>query len=154
MGSIDKVSSFTYYIDDESLNLDHIIDPHELPTPGTANLLLDCYHSTVHNSFPILPTLALHEFRRYFKQLSDGHPSRLSPKWQAMLNLILAIGAKYSHLIKADWRGDERDYITYQTRARAYGLNEFALTNHPDIPQIQITGLLSFYYLSVGHISR
>lgn len=154
MGSIDKVSSFTYYLDGESADLDYIVDPHELPTPETARLLLDCYITTVHSAFPILPTRALHEFRRYFTQTGKGHPFRLSPKWQVILNLILAIGAKYSHLIKAEWRGDERDHINYQARAKAYGLHEFGLTNYPDIPQIQITGLLSLYYLSVGQISR
>lgn len=154
IGSINKVSSFTYYLDGESEELDQIVDPHELPIPGTANLLLDCYTATVHSSFPIVPNRALHEFRRYFRYLSDGHPFRLSPKWQTMLNLILAIGAKYSHLIKAEWRGDERDHFNYQARARAFGLNDFALTSHPDMPQIQIAGLLSFYYLTIGQISR
>lgn len=154
MGSIDKVSSFTFSMDGDSVDLDHFIDPHELPTPETAEMLLDCYTDTVHESFPILPKRALLEFRRYFKQMGNGNPFRLSPKWQAMLNLTLAIGARYSHLVQASWQADERDHVVYQARARAFGLNEFALTNHPDVPQIQVAGLLSFYYLSVGQISR
>ena len=33
------------------------------------------------------------------------------------MNIIFAIGAKYSHLIEAEWRGDQRDHLLYMTRA-------------------------------------
>lgn len=153
--NIEQVSTFNFYLNSESVDLDFVIDPYELPTPETAERLLKCYMATVHASFPILPRKMFEEeFRKYFRAMRVGTAPRLSPKWQAIMNLVFAIGAKHSHLVKARWRADEGDHLIYQARARVFGLNEFALTNHPDVPQIQVVGLLAFYYLSVGQISR
>ena len=33
------------------------------------------------------------------------------------MNILFAVGAKYSHLIGAEWRGDQRDHLIYMTRA-------------------------------------
>ncbi|KAF2116608.1 fungal-specific transcription factor domain-containing protein [Lophiotrema nucula] len=154
-GSLEQVTSFTFYLDSEHVDLDFYIDPYELPPPDTLERLLNCYMATVHDAFPILPRRPFEDnIRKYLLALRNGSAPQLSPKWQAILNLVLAIGAKYSHLTKASWRGDERDHLIYQARARAFGLDEFALTTHPDVPQIQVAGLLAFYYLSVGQISR
>lgn len=153
--NIEQVSTFNFYLNSESVDLDYVIDPYELPTPETAERLLQCYMATVHDSFPILPRKKFEEdFRKYFRAVRVGTAPRLSPKWQAIMNLVFAIGAKHSHLVKARWEADEVDHLIYQARARAFGLNEFALINHPDVHQIQVFGLLAFYYLSVGQISR
>ncbi|KAF2190426.1 hypothetical protein K469DRAFT_559877 [Zopfia rhizophila CBS 207.26] len=154
-GSINQINSFTFYLDNESVDPDFYISLPEMPAPDTAERLLSCYMATVHDSFPILSKRPFEvEFRKYFEAVKDGRPPRLTPKWQAILNLVFAIGAKYSHLVKARWRADEQDHFIYHTRARAFGLNELALTSHPDVPQIQVSGLLAFYYLSIGQISR
>jgi hypothetical protein len=44
--------------------------------------------------------------------------------------------------------------LIYQARARKFGWNEKTLSQHPDLPQIQVAGLLAFYYLSTGQVSR
>lgn len=151
----EQVSSFSYWVDGENVNLDAYIDPYELPQPEIAERLLHCYMLKVHDSFPILPRKPFEEqFRVYFRALQNGNAPRLSPKWQAILNLVFAIGAKYSHLVKANWRADERDHLIYQARARTFGLNETTLISHSDIPQIQSLGLLAFYWLTVGQVSR
>jgi hypothetical protein len=138
-----------------SVDVDFFVDPYDLPQLETAEHLLNCYMSKVHDSFPILPRKTFEDqFRKYFKALANGNAPRLSPKWQAILNLVFAIGAKYSHLSKAKWQADERDHLMYQARARAFGLNETTMTNHSDVPQIQSLGLLAFYWLSVGQVSR
>jgi hypothetical protein len=145
--NIEQVSAFNFYLNSEGVDLDFVIDPYELPTPETAERLLKCYMSTTHDSFPILSRKQFEdEFRKYFRAVRIGNAPRLSPKWQAILNLVFAIGAKNSHLVKARWRADERDHIIYQARARVFGLNEFALTSHPDVPQIQVAGKYLFVY--------
>ncbi|ORY07939.1 fungal-specific transcription factor domain-domain-containing protein [Clohesyomyces aquaticus] len=146
LGGKEQVSSFNFYLDVHDNDNDYLMDSAELPTPETANHLLQCYLSTVHDSFPILPK---GELEARFKD-----PGRLSQKWQAILNMVFAIGAKYSHLVRASWQADERDHYIYETRARSFGLSEATLSSHPDIPQIQMLGLLAFYYASVGKISR
>jgi hypothetical protein len=151
----EQISSYSFWIDSDSVEIDFYVDPYELPPLETAKRLLDCYMNKVHDSFPILPRKTFEDqFRKYFTALQNGNAPRLSPKWQAILNLVFAIGAKYSHLSKASWRADERDHVIYQARARAFGLNETTMTSHSDVPQIQSLGLLSFYWLSIGQVSR
>ncbi|KAJ4318077.1 hypothetical protein N0V94_004602 [Neodidymelliopsis sp. IMI 364377] len=151
----EQISLYSFWTDCESVDIDFSVDPYELPSLETAERLLACYMSKVHDSFPILPRRNFEDqFRKYFTALHNGNAPRLSPKWQATLNLVFAIGAKYSHLVEENWRADERDHLVYQTRARAFGINDTTMTSHPDVPQIQSLGLLAFYWLSVGQVSR
>ncbi|KAJ4994504.1 C6 transcription factor [Stagonosporopsis vannaccii] len=151
----EQISSYSFWSDVDSVDIDFFVDPYDLPQLETAERLLGSYMNKVHDSFPILPRKTFEDqFRKYFTALSNGNAPRLSPKWQAILNLVFAIGAKYSHLSKASWQADARDHLIYQARARAFGLNESTMTVHPDVPQIQSLGLLAFYWLSVGQISR
>lgn len=151
----EQISSYSFWADSENVDIDFFVDPHDLPQLDVAERLLGLYMSKVHDSFPILPRKTFEDqFRKYFAALANGNAPRLSPKWQAILNLVFAIGAKYSHLSKASWRADARDHLIYQTRARTFGLNDTTITHHPDVPQIQSLGLLAFYWLSVGQVSR
>ena len=151
----EQISSYSFWTDTESVEIDFYVDAYELPPFEIAERLLECYMNKVHDSFPILPRKTFEDqFRKYFTALQNGNAPRLSPKWQAILNLVFAIGAKYSHLSKASWRADERDHLIYQARARAFGLNDSTMTSHSDVPQIQSLGLLAFYWLSVGQVSR
>jgi hypothetical protein len=153
--SNEQVSAVTFYLDNEKVNLDFHVEPYELPAMDMAERFLATYMDKVQDCFPILPRkLFEDQFRRYFEAKAHGAAPRLNPKWQAILNLIFAIGARYSHLIKATWCADERDHLVYHARARAFGWNEATLSQHPDLPQIQIAGLLAFYYLSIGQVSR
>ncbi|KAF3048120.1 hypothetical protein E8E12_010551 [Didymella heteroderae] len=151
----EQISAFSYWADSENVDIDFFVDPYDLPALDIAERLLSCYMSKVHDSFPILPRKTFEDqFRKYFTALANGNAPRLSPKWQATLNLVFAIGARYSHLSKASWRADVRDHLIYQARARTFGLSEQTITHHPDVPQIQSLGLLSFYWLSIGQVSR
>ncbi|KAJ4353103.1 hypothetical protein N0V95_003637 [Ascochyta clinopodiicola] len=151
----EQVSSYSFWTDSQSVESDFLVNPYEMPPIEVAERLLACYMSKVHDSFPILPRKTFEDqFRKYFTALQNGNAPHLSPKWQAILNIVFAIGAKYSHLSKASWRAEHCDHIVYQARARAFGLNDRTLTNHSDVPQIQSLGLLAFYWLSVGQVSR
>lgn len=151
----EQVNSFSFWLDAEDVDVDVFVDPYDLPRLEIAERLVQCYMLKVHNSFPILPRKSFEDqFRVYYRALQNGNAPRLSPKWQAILNLVFAIGAKYSHVSQAIWRANESDHVTYQARARTFGLNEFTLTSHPDIPQIQSLGLLALYWLTVGQVSR
>lgn len=151
----DQVSSFSYWADSEHVDVDFLVDAYDFPQTEVAERLLQFYMSRVHDSFPILPRKTFEDqFRMYFTAVQNGKAPRLSPKWQSILNLVFAIGARYSHLVKAPWRADERDHLVYQARARSLGLNEAVITSHPDLPQIQSLGLMAFYWLSTGQVSR
>ncbi|KAF2259054.1 hypothetical protein CC78DRAFT_572112 [Lojkania enalia] len=158
IGSVEQVTSFSFYLDSDGVDVNpDFLDPYELPSPETVERLLDYYFQTVHEAFPIFSrTVFLDKIGRYLERLKTGtaESNPLSHKWLAILNLVLAIGARYSHLVQASWQGEERDHLSYHARARFLALGPSALTNHPDVNQIQITGLLSFYYISTGQVSR
>ncbi|KAA8619196.1 fungal specific transcription factor domain containing protein [Pyrenophora tritici-repentis] len=149
----DQVSSFSFWVDSDDVSIDFYVNAYELPQPELAEHLVQCYMLKVHDSFPILPRKAFgDQTRAYFAALRSGNAPRLNPKWQAILNLVFAIGANYAYLLNKDWDGG--DHIIYQARARAFGMSEAAMTSHPDVPQIQGLGLLAFYWLSTGQVSR
>jgi hypothetical protein len=154
LNPVDK-NLHSFWTDSKDVDIDFFVNPYDLPQLEVAERLLGCYMSKVHNSFPILPRKTFEDqFRKCFTALANGNAPHLSPKWQAILNLVFAIGAKYSHVSKANWRADERDHLIYQARARAFAMNDATITGHSDVPQIQSLGLLAFYWLSVGQASR
>jgi hypothetical protein len=155
VGSDQQPSPLSFWMDEENVDVDFFIDLYELPPLETAERLLSCYIAKVHESFPILSHKALeHQIQEYYRRVEAGNPPHIDTKWLAILNLVFAIGAKYSHLIEASWRGEEKDHLVYQNRARALCPDDFFVTSICDLSQVRILGLLAFYWLSVGQISR
>ncbi|KIY00048.1 uncharacterized protein Z520_04686 [Fonsecaea multimorphosa CBS 102226] len=145
------VKDSSYHMDDMSIFMYEAVDAYEMPTPEIADHLFNAYMQRVHSSFPVVGRLNLTtQFRRFI----SGTVQRPPEKWLAILNLIFAIGAKYSHLIKAEWKGDERDHLIYFTRARLLSMNSETIFHHPDLQQIQVLGLMSFYLLCVSQVNR
>lgn len=66
--------------------------------------------------------------------------------WLAHMNLILAIGAKQSHLISADWAGHDRDHMLYMRRAvRLLALNDTVMIiSVPELRLVQAVSELKF----------
>jgi hypothetical protein len=148
-------SSCSFYLDDEAVDMDFAVDPLDLPPLETAERLLKCYLETTQNSYPIIAKKTfVNQFYHYYSSVANGAPYPLPRKWQAMLNLVFAIGAVHSHLIGAAWRADDRDHFLYHSRAWALSLKDPWWFSHPDLPQTQITGLLALYYLAIGHVNR
>jgi hypothetical protein len=148
-------STSSFYLDNEDIEIDFSVDPYELPPIQTAKRLFDSYMSTVQDTFPILPRTAFTEqFNAYFTYIGQGAPYAVPDKWLATVNLVFAIGAKYSHLVEADWRASDQDHLMYQSRALMLGLNGSSLISLPDIMQVHVAGLYAFYLLAVGRVNR
>ena len=145
------INDYNYHLDDTSIFTFEAVDPYELPTPEVANHLFNAYMERVHPSFPVIGKVNL---RAQFRKFIGGTVQRPPEKWLAILNMIFAIAARYSHLIKADWRGDERDHLIYFTRARLLTMSSETLFQHPDLQHIQVLGLMSFYLLCVSQVNR
>lgn len=144
------INESTYHCDDLSmLVLDHV-EPYEVPPRQIADLLFERYLDTVHPAFPIIgKTTFLDQYRTYYsKNIQAG------ANWLAILNLIFAIGAKYSRLIQADWGGEEGDDLTYFTRARLLGFNTDSILDHAGLQSVQIAGLMAFYLSAINQINR
>jgi Fungal specific transcription factor domain len=146
-----SVNDSSYHLDDFSISMPEAIDRFEIPPRETADLLFNAYLESVHPSFPIIGKITFSSQYRNFIDRSPGNPGE---RWLAILNMIFAIGAKYSHLIQAEWRGDERDHLIYFSRARLLSLNGHTIFNHPDLQQVQVSGLIAFYLLATSQINR
>ncbi|PVH92244.1 hypothetical protein DM02DRAFT_733804 [Periconia macrospinosa] len=153
---VSHVSDSSFYLDGDDFEVDVVVDPYELPLPEIAEVLFNFYMQTVHTSFPVLPKTFTVQFYKYNESVKQGRPYQLPESWRAILNLVLAIGAQYSHLAQTEWRAHENDHVLYMTRAvRILGLDRMvASPAAPTLPLIQATGLLSLYYLTVGQVSR
>ena len=146
-----SIHETSYHLDDLDVTTFEQVDPYEVPTAETARNLFNAYMTRVHPTFPIVARANL---TIQFQKFLSGQAKKPPEKWLAILNLIYAIGAKYSHLIQADWKGDERDHFIYFTRARLLSVNSETLFQHPDLQMIQIMGLVTVYFLSISQINR
>lgn len=146
------ISESTYHCDDLTLSPPDYVDPFEVPSQATANMLFQSYLETVHPAFPIIgKSTFISQYKAF--QLSQDQ-SKINQNWLAILNLVFAIGAKYSHLIQAEWRGDEIDHLVYFTRARKLGFNSDTILGHAELQKVQIAGLMSFYLMALNQINR
>jgi hypothetical protein len=59
--------------------------------------------STVQDLFPVLSKQTFtDQVRHYYTSGTKGTPYHVPEKWPAILNLVFAIGARFSHLTGAD----------------------------------------------------
>ena len=146
-----SISDSTYHCDDLSISITDLqVKKYDLPTEPIADLLLQCYFDTVHPAFPIIgKTSFISEYKNHFANLIAS-----SDDWLAILNLLLAIGAKYAHLIRAEWKGVGRNHLIYFTRARLLGFNGDSILGHAELQRVQISGLMAFYLMSINQINR
>ncbi|KAI4614279.1 uncharacterized protein J4E87_009499 [Alternaria ethzedia] len=113
---LEHIALTNYYLDDEGIKLTDCGNPFELPPEHTAVLLFQCFTQTIQVSFPILPPTIEHQLQQYYTLVRNGQAIHCPEKWFALVNLVFAIGAKFSHLIQAEWRADELDHIVYLSR--------------------------------------
>lgn len=147
---------FNFYLDNTSIDIE-IDDLDVLPPAETAMKLLEMYQQAVHNPFRILSDTFEGQVRKYYDAIMQtGGTLDVDSKWKAILNLVFAIGARYSYLAHNEWHADSRDHLVYMWRAvHLLELKSISvLVSAPDLLLIQATGLLAFYYLTIGHVSR
>lgn len=145
------IQDSSYHLNDLAIVSYDAVDMYEIPPTELAQTMFDTYMRRVHPSFPIVGRINLiNQFAKFLQKPASRPP----PKWLAILNLIFAISARYSHLIQASWRGDDRDHLIYFTRARLLAIDNETLLNHPDLQMIQIIALMSFYLMSTDQINR
>ena len=150
-----QTSASTFYLDGNDVEVNRTVNPFELPPRDTAQMLLDGYVATVQDSFPVLSeTVFRCQFDQYYTSMLQGMPSTVSHRWLAILNLAFAIGAKYLQLTDADVQSNGHDHHVYWSRAHVLGLDGSSLVAHPDLMQIQMTALVAFYFLCIGHVNR
>lgn len=146
------ISTSSYHCDDLNVFVAEQVDPFGLPMQNTANLLLQSYLDNVHPSFPIIDSNTF--CQEYNTFITTPIQMKRQDSWLAILNMIFAIGARYSYLIQAEWQGDARDHLIFFTRARMLGFNAETMLGHAGIQKIQITGLMAFYLMATNQVNR
>lgn len=111
------VAESTFYVDSESLGVNIPIDPSELPAVDTAEKLFEIYMDVFHGMFPLVPDIFQEQFRNMVMAMKHDQRIFIPERWQALLNIIFAISARYSHLIGEVWFASERDHLVYMNRA-------------------------------------
>ena len=148
-----SIAASSYHCDDLDIFVpEDEVNPLGLPPRPVADALFKSYMETVHPTFPIVGKRTFLD--QYRKSFAKPDVAKSNQNWLAVLNLIFAIGARYSHLIQADWRGNENDHLIYFTRARLLGFKADAVLGHAELQKIQITGLMAFYLLATNQITR
>jgi hypothetical protein len=139
--TIRHVADSSYYLDSDSLEVETMLDPYELPPPEIAERLFSCYIKTVHSWFPIIPEVFKDQFSRFIDSVKQQKRYQVPEKWQAMLNLVFAIGAQYSYLTDSEWRAHDRNHLLYMTRAvRILGVKDTTMIiSAPDLGLIQVS---------------
>lgn len=146
------INASSYHCDDLSIFVHEQVDPFEIPMKITADALFHSYLDTIHPSFPIIgKNTFMQQYNAYFDSPDQRRPNQ---NWLAILNMIFAIGAKYSHLVQAEWRGNSDDHLVYFTRARMLGFNADAILGHAELQKVQIAGLMAFYLMATDQINR
>jgi hypothetical protein len=140
----------TYLIDDRELRFPQNVNPYELPPRLIADAFVEAYFTTVHSTFPLL---AKGSFLAQVHKIYEPYARPVSKRWRAILNLVFAIGAKYSVLTRAHWC-EEADHLVFFSRARMLGLDYGALWEMGDIEQVQMLSLAAFYLIASNHLNR
>lgn len=115
-------------------------NPFHLPPEQVAATLFQCYFQTVHLTFPIMSTDIDHQLRIYYESMRSGQAVTFSQRWYAIVNLVFAIGARFSRLIQAGWQSDPSDEILYLSRAyQLLGMRDTAIIlGDTDISLIEV----------------
>ncbi|KAL3444586.1 fungal-specific transcription factor domain-containing protein [Aspergillus insuetus] len=146
----EPIVSMSYHLDNLQILDSRAGDPRLLPPKAWAARLMNIFFNSADHFFPMINRSLFHsQFDRAFSQ-SNPEPTR---KWLAVLNLSLAIGARYYQLAEPVAGRDVDDRIFL---SRAISLNEThrLIVEHSDLHQVQIDLLLAIYYLITGQVNR
>ncbi|KAI9036648.1 Zn(II)2Cys6 transcription factor [Aspergillus affinis] len=144
-----SVSSMAYFVDEKDSPVVADVNVSQLPPGAIGDQLVDTYFRVVHPCFPIIGQAA---FWGQYQSLrtTTALPSR---KWLVILNLVFAVTAKYMYHGNSSCKNRPHDSLVYFSRAWKLLISSTVL-DAPDLQQVQIEGLTSFYLLSVGQINR
>lgn len=162
-------SQTNFYLDDQGIQFLNRDNPFHLPPEHLATVLFQCYFQTVHITFPIISSDIQNQLQIYYNSVRGGHVATFPQRWYAIVNLILAIGARFSHLVSAEWHTDVLEETLYISRAyQLLGLNDTAIVlTSPDLSLTQVSfrctytttllmnvGFWTPFFLSHGYRSR
>lgn len=138
--SAPQLEETNFYLDQRGLRLMKTENPFHLPDQNVAMLLFQFYYRTVHITFPIVPADFEGQLRIYYNSIRSGHTATIFPQeWYAIVNLILAIGARFAHLNSEHWQTGALDETLYLSQAiQLLRLDDPITSLTPDLSTIQV----------------
>ncbi|PYI01859.1 C6 transcription factor [Aspergillus sclerotiicarbonarius CBS 121057] len=146
-----SVSSVNFFLDDSDIPVIDDVDPSQRPPVTVADQLVDSYFQVVHPTFPIVGKVV---FLPQYKSLYLPSTTRPGKQWLAILNLIFAIAARHARQLHHDSDNGPDDSLVYFSRAWKLSMSDAALLDHPNLQQVQVEGLTSFYLMNIGQVNR
>ncbi|OJZ81489.1 hypothetical protein ASPFODRAFT_145220 [Aspergillus luchuensis CBS 106.47] len=144
------MAAMSYYLDDIGVPLLDSVDPYALPPKDIANRFFTAFMDSVHPSFNVVrKTAFVSQYRQFFSQ-----PAQPPQRWLAILNMIFAIGCRYTKATSGRTDGRDYDDLVYLNRARKLTLSEKVIFEHADLQQIQVEFLVALYFVSMCQINR
>jgi len=145
----------SYFMDDTDLLAvdEDTVDHLQWPPMYLALVLSEAFFHAMQGAFQFvvreqfLDTLA--QFPR-----TKAIPSWAERRWLSLANLVWAIGAKWLQMTQLDNDMFRDNHLVFYARARALGLDHRVLFDHPEVERVQAIGLLAFYLLINGSVTR
>lgn len=123
-----------------------------IQSQAASNHLLTAYYQSVHSTFPIFDKTTFFASQR--AKSSHSKAAKLQC-WHAALNLVFAIGAKFSALTHSGCEqpdGCLPDQVYFSIAWAA--CRDRLLLSGPSTECVQVAGLMSLYLLCVNQIER
>jgi hypothetical protein len=111
------LKDYYFYLDKDPVDDVKTVHPDIIPSAKTAERLFDIYQSAVVTPFQILDDQFRDQLGTYYELVQRGGALNVCPKWKAIMNLVFAVGARFSQLVDADWQADDCDHSIYMARA-------------------------------------
>lgn len=145
---------YCYFMDNTdvlAVDEDHV-EQYDWPPGDSAFILAEAYFHAMQGAFQFV-------LREQFLAVLVHLPQQAMPSWSqrhwlAMANLVWAVGSLWLQITKLDRSGKRDHHLMYYARARALGIDHRIMFDHPDIERVQAIGLLSFYLLVNGSVTR
>ncbi|KAJ5300463.1 sugar transporter [Penicillium atrosanguineum] len=143
------IAVMNYHLDDLDIPIAKDVDPFLVPPREVADEYLNAYMAFVHPIFSAVRKPAfISQYRQFFDR--SAKPPR---KWLGILNMIFAIGCRYSKLTGFTNAPHGNDLI-FLSRAWKLGIQSNVLLEHTDLQQIQLEFLVAVYLLCLGQVNR
>ncbi|EXJ89948.1 hypothetical protein A1O3_03015 [Capronia epimyces CBS 606.96] len=145
---------YSYFMDNTdvlAVDEDHV-EQYEWPPGDSALILAEAYFHALQGAFQFI-------LRDQFLATLVSFPRQTMPswgqrRWLAMANLVWAVGSLWLQMTRLDNSEKIDTHLLYYARARALGIDHRILFDHPDIERVQAIGLLAFYLLVNGSVTR
>lgn len=147
---------FIHLVDEEDVLTveEDFVNALQLPSYETSTLLSEAYFQSCMGTFCFIDRAAFFgELRRYVGK-QDTLRSGAGHKWLMKANVVWACGAQWLQTSQIARSADLGSHLVYYARARALGFDHRVPLDHPDSDMVEATGVLAFYLMLNGSVSK